>query len=251
MPNWNPNAPDTYGLEWLVADAGALVIDADSKAAAARLKSTVAETLAAVEVYLPSVTRHSRYALEVYGAGSEVPTDLQTSKFLPTVDVIKENVESHSGSTINLWSLLAKLDLPDDINTLIDFVKRKPSPIRQQRYTCRFDTGAALAGRRVLDVRVVFSGNSKVGQIAECLLYDGFNFLSLGTGQLRPSVYNRDVSQQLFRTGILNPFTDLPWKVTDVRNFATSLSAGLDFRAVHDARVHQLYLEVVLSLIHI
>lgn len=245
MPVWNPNAPDTYGLEWLVADSGALVVDADSKAAVARLPSTVAETLQAVALYLPSVTRHSRYALEVYTAGAEEPTDLQTSKFLPIVDVVKENVESHTGSTSNLWSLLAKLDLPNDINTLINFVVRRPSPIRQQRYTCRFDTASALTGRRVLDVRVVMSGNSRIGQIAECLFYDGFNFLSLGSGQLRPSSYNRDVSQMVFGTGILNPFNDLPWKVADVRAFATSLSAGLDFHAIHEARVHQLYLEVV------
>lgn len=245
MPNWNPNAPDTYGLEWLVADAGALVIDADSKAAAARVPSTVAETLAAVEVYLPSVSRYSRYALEVYAAGTEVPLDLQTSKFLPTVDVIKEAVESHTGSTTNLWSLLAKFDLPGEINTLTNFIRRKTSPIRTQRYTCRFDTATALAGRRILDVQVVMSGNSKLGQISECLLHNGFDFLSLGTGQLRPSSYNRNVNQLHFSTGILNPYSNLPWKVADVRAFATSLSAGLDFRAIQDARVHQLYLEVI------
>lgn len=244
MPNWNPSSPDTLGLQWPVHSDGGFVIDSDAKAAAVRLPSTVAETLDAVWVYLPFVTRPSRYTMEVFDAGAEVPTDRQVSKFLPTVDKIKENVEAETGSTLDLWRKLAKLDLPEDINTLVNYIRRRPDQNRKQRYIANFSTGTALAGRRVVEVRLVMSGNSKVGQISEALLFDGFNYITLGKGQLRPSEFNRKLNRLVFEIGKINPYTNLSWLVNEVQGFSSSLGAGLDFLAVKEARLHQLYLEV-------
>ncbi len=245
MPNWNPSAPDTLGLEWLVHSDGGLVVDSDDKFAAVRLKSTVAETLDAVWAYLPEVTKHSSYMLEAFDAGAEVPTDRQTTRFLPSADVVKENVEADTGSLTNLYAKLAKFDLPEDINSLINYVRRRTTSTRRQRFTARFSTSNALAGRRIVEVRVVLSGNSHLGQVSECLLFDGFNFIGLGKGHLRRSEHNRRLNRLTFSAGEINPYRKLPWRVADVQAFATSLSAGFDFQAVKEARIHQLYLEVV------
>jgi hypothetical protein len=84
MTVWNPNAPDTLGLEYFALEQGMQQLPE-----AVTFDSTVTETISYLNGYLAS-TDSATYLAEIYVAGNEVPGAVTTTIYRPNADVANQ-----------------------------------------------------------------------------------------------------------------------------------------------------------------
>ena len=247
MTAWNPNAPALLGLEWFPVVTADDVIASNGACFAQRLRSTAAETIGEIRLFVPQVTTPGRYLLEVYPAGSEVPGVVTTATYRPNADSAFLNVQNQAGSTVNLWQSVdeAVLDGTDYIRTV------NPS-IFGHLWTYKSASAGFAAGRRVLGMRWVSSGRQVGGQHTW-----EWAIRRQTSGFLRLLRTNYAVADGLFTTTAflsdINPFTGLPWTQAEVQSFdslvdPTRLSLRVGWTNPVDAssqgRLFQTFLEV-------
>lgn len=247
MPHFNPNAPGTLGLEWMAHLQGAHTLESRSMYAGAKLKSDTAETIANLWPYVWDVRGEGRYQIEVTEAGNEGRKDVRTSKFMPRADAHRDPaITNEAGGTTNLWQKVASIGRMTQLDTN-KYIQSSTSGGVGQLYTAFFDTSGQLAGRRIISVELVITGNHRFGEnrtIARARLP---NLTALGAGpgtDAVSAVTGGRLVRVPFSLGPEHPASGWPWTLAEFGNFhAGPYEAGLRF-PVGGTRVYQMYLEV-------
>lgn len=149
--SYNPNAPGTLGLEWMVATRGADQIIGDTGAIGILLRSTVAETINQIVVPSQWFGPDAGYTMlwcDVYdlslGFETEVPT---TTRYQPNEDHSGGTtaVVNQAGSASNLYQSLDESDPDDDTDYIVN-TSTTPGGIAR----FHFNTAAFATANRVV-----------------------------------------------------------------------------------------------------
>lgn len=256
MTNWNPSAPDVIGVEFLPdRDDGTGSSTppgmglADSLVGAAMtLPSSTTETITNLRVLLSdpdaSGGAPGKVLAEILTAGAEVPTGVATATFRPNGQAnntgwLNQAASSTvytavNGATVDT-SRYMEASSPGGSGAAVDL---------------EFDTAGALAGKRIMAIRMVVAGlitsgfdamltTSIVGSSTE---YVGFSQFA---GPAPYVVTSSDLGEMYLGDGLANPI--YPWTVAQLQ----ALDAGTArFRfqiaslGAATLRVFQIYLEV-------
>jgi len=255
MPNWNPNAPATIGLEWFAATESSTSLDSGSAAAIQTLPSLAAQTIETVRVGVPGSSSPGAFLLEIMPTGSEVCAAPTTSTFRPNEDSQVFNAERQDGSLVNLWQAIdeAVLDTADYVRTIT------PSPFGHL-YAYKLNTATFPAtGRRIVDVRYVFVGEQVADRstwVVELRKQDALGVGMPGFVEFFRTSLDSSQGRQTFTAslGPINPFTGRPWTGAQIQTLDSTVDPSrLSIRhrwvdeatATAEARLYQAYLEVV------
>lgn len=218
--DWNPNAPELLGPEWLPVVAAADVLGSDSACFAQTLASTAAETIDTITVAIPAVATPGRYILEVYAAGSEVAGAVSTATYRPNEDSASFDVENQVAATVNLYQSVDEA-VPD----YTDYIVNSSATIFGNTWTFKLDTATWGANQRVTAMRWISRGRQASGQHTWewAIRKQGEGFLRLlrtaygvADGRFIATAY----------MGEINPFTGMPWLESEIETFDSTVAAG-------------------------
>ena len=255
MPNWNPNAPEVLGNEWLANVGLTQRVWAGTHAGMARMPSTAAETIIQLQMSAtvnPLLSESAPTVVDVIEEGQEQVGLFKLASLIPNSDTLNEGWTTGALTTTNLYQ---KID--EDVTRwpkqiAADWIQTTQSYVD---YECSFDTASFAAGGA--------NQNARIGWVAVQTIYDtntGFrklyttlnlagNYYSPAGGWLRDA--NSFGSIFKFWWGEINPATGLPWIPADIANFGPagtyrfrvgSHQANTNqFPIVHGVRLHVHY----------
>jgi hypothetical protein len=226
MPNWNPSAPNTIGLEWDVATESVTPLSSTNACAAWLCASTVAETISTIYVPLswtgPS-TGYGKLAIDVYdladtGAGAPAVT----SRYAPNTTQANNNLFApYPWSSVTTTAHTYVDEEPYADSDYLAFASSS---------SCRFEFGSAAFTGSVqsvaFEIRAMgYSGGAP--RLNVQLYKNGAYKAALGT--LAPPADSDDAGPNFprFTTYTLGPFTTNPdtglaWTAADVASFDTA-----------------------------
>jgi len=255
VPNWNPNAPDTIGLEWFAHTESASSLDSQNAAVVQRLPSLAAQTITETYLGVPASSQPGRFLLEVFPSGGEVCGAVTTDTFRPNEDSSLFQVERQDGSLVNLWQAI-----DEPVLATADYVRTINPTIFGHSYAYKLNTATFPAtGRRIIDVRYIFVGEQitdRATWVAELRKQDGLGPGVAGFLQFFQTSLAQANGRQTFTTslGPVNPFTGRPWTGAQIQTFDSTVATDrLSIRhrwvdetsTTSEARLYQAYLEVV------
>jgi hypothetical protein len=215
---WLDREPRIVGNAWQPSRRLGTLLDADGECAAMRLTSSVAETIDKLVFYFDQVNAPGFLLTEVFPAGSEVPGLLTTDIFRPNEDSAVSNMTNEVGAVVNLFA-----SIDDPVLNTADYIKNV-SPPAEASYTCKLDSAAFPAGRRVTDLRIVVVGEQILGTMEWNL-----ELRRQGSGFIRVDRRYHSPIEGVFTVSIsvgeLNPFTGLPWTQADITSFDSTIAA--------------------------
>jgi len=232
---FNPNATGTLGLEWALTRAGAVTLDAKSKAIASSFVQTDARTITHLATYFSALpVRGGLYAIEVYPNDSTMLPDV--SGGLPSLynEAVPNEDVSGTGSA-PLWceddgtttSIYSEIDEGILAQSYADYIKVGTAALD---YRGRFNTGSlSLTGKRILAVELVFVASLETTWAAHyCaagLNISGVDYTGLPGGFTVNGVYPPHDERTLTtvkQSWNYNPATKKPWTIADVQALDTS-----------------------------
>lgn len=235
MVNWNPNFPDSFGLEWLVTRDNKTRVWGGAPARMQRLRSTGAETISALKLSA-SVNPLSRASIptviDVVVEGNETTALPKLARLLPNADKTSAGWTTEAGGTTNLFASIdedsSRWPNPANTTHIRTFLPHNP-------YICGvdatiFDTGGAAQNGRIFWVGAgaILAANSGFRKMQVVLNIDGVRYAPAGGGV-------RDVHSfgaiYDFWWGELNPATGLPWTPSDIARFDNEADWGLEVRS--------------------
>lgn len=270
--SFNPNSPDTLGLEWFpVVESAKQVSDwfAGSIVACAVFEATATDTVGSVALFFQQVRGRAGYEVEVYDLGAAAPDALHRNLYRPAEDVFRGPFTG--GYDVSIPQSLTSSDLYTfvDETVMVPGVYNNGDPAavgqvvadttwiapifgKRGQYATRFGSLAGtLAGRMITEVRLC----------AVCAPYSAYGitpsmfvtpYLNLG-GFVYPYTgwaLNGSETVETFGSWPANPETGISWRVDDVDELAVaaSNSAGWTIGATGSsnnlATILQAWLEV-------
>lgn len=154
MPNqWNPNAPDSIGLEWAPVAAGATLLESNGRAVVQRIRPRDGGPVDTVSPYIADVLEPGVLVAEVYPKGFEtLRSSLRSDYVAPNEqDADTFNLRTDTGATTNTYTAVDEAELgPLDVNT---YIRQNVTGVGRATY--RYATRSlSLTGRRILTVRL-------------------------------------------------------------------------------------------------
>jgi hypothetical protein len=235
VPNWNANAPEVLGNEYLATHAQVARVWAGAAGRMQRLTSTVAETISSLKMSAtvnPLSEASIPTVIDVVAEGSEFVPLFKTARLTPNADKTNEGWKTGTGGSTNLYA------------TLDDDTTRWPGPAQTDwvqvttpmtAYSCSFNAALfAAAGA---------AQNGRIGMVgASVIMSSSLGYRKMGValeigGVLYPPAAGglRDVHQfgaiYSFWWGELNPATGNPWVPADIANFGSAGTGRLFFRS--------------------
>lgn len=204
---WNPSAPAIQGFEWNAGCDGAEALGSTISCVAQRLRSTVTESIDVIKAFGFASGANQPVLMEVFTAGAEVATNVVSTNYVPN-----SNVNASPGMSSVTCGTNYHLCLAGTSGSIL--------PRDEEGLELTWPTNA-VAGR-ISSVAFTFRAqNDGTLEVQLVRVSDGFA-KPLGEFQatpLTPPGYpGADISVLL---GEVNPFTDQPWTLAEVRGFDT------------------------------
>jgi hypothetical protein len=229
--SWNPNSPDTLGLEWQPHHSGLTYLDASSKVSAERFRSSATETVDSVKAYLRDLTPGGLLTAEVFTAGQETAGEITYLENYPRTDTGKTVTDFYDAGagTVNF-------DDVDDRTTDVDGAWNNSNASVSAYLAFRMGAGglASYAGKRIVRVdifaRWLYIGGTGVTGQAVLTGPDG-NVWPVSDAVSPPlgTTYRSDRIAKLD----VNPFTGLPWTAAEIDTYfstGSTKAAGVYMR---------------------
>jgi hypothetical protein len=221
--NWNPNAPQLFGLEW-APDIGTTTAITTSQGATAFIQSSQAELIAGLHIRprdpasWDGSTTAQLIADVCRNDGSTVPTGRAVSSYLPNADNARAGWvgEAPGLVTTNLFAHVnerfAEFDTSDSI-----FHNSSGAP-HSATIQFGFNTSGFAANRRVSHIRL--RTWVRGGSIEFAWLFGGVAYGKYETGYNGIKTKNGGFTPREYVYGELCPWTGLPWTQTDIVNLS-------------------------------
>lgn len=227
--SWNPNSPDTVGLEWQPHHSGLTYLDASSVVPLERFRSEATETVDSVKAYLRDLTDGALLTAEVFAAGTETAGAITYLENYPRTDTGKFVTDYYDAGagTVNYSDV-------DDRTTDVDGAWGNANSSTAAQLAFRMGSGglSSYAGKRIvrvdLFVRWLYIGGTGVTGQASLEGPDG-NLWPVGE-QLAPPIGTTYRSDRVAKLDV-NPFTGLPWTSSEIDDyFSTSATKATGLR---------------------
>jgi len=234
MVDFNPNFPETFGLEWLVTRDHKSRVFAGSPGRMMRLRSTGAETIGALKLSAavnPISTASVPTLIDVFEEGDEFTALPKVARLLPNSDNTNEGWTTQAGSSSNLFQSIdeatTKWPNPADTN-YIQSITPLTSYIAGVNASL-FNSGGAAENGRIFWVSVgaILAANTGFRKMSVALLIDGTGYAPAAGGQRDVHGFGQIYD---FWWGELNPATSLPWTPSDIAKFDTESDWGIVVR---------------------
>lgn len=241
--DYNPNSPETLGLEWLPHTASGHPVDALGKATAIRFTAEENFSPDRLSMDLTSVTQQGRFIAELYESGdveAAIPDDVTISEYNPNADLVNEDKNSaggadwqnQAGSTVNIYGSIDESG-DTDANDWIAVGEA----VKATKYAANFGTAAWPADRRVTGIYAyvacsMISVNIS-GTTLQCYYTDGSTDYVIGSANVRNALqfgrHGNGLEQPIieFRLYEENPITHMPWTRTDIQDLDSTAGFGV------------------------
>lgn len=264
--DYNPNSPETLGLEWLPHTASGHPVDALGKATAVKFTAGENFTVDQVSIDLSSVTQQGRFIAELFEVPdltAVMPDDVTIATYSPNADLVNEDKnsaggpdwENQVGSTSSIYASIDELG-NTDANDWIAVLEFTPA-VKGSKYAANFNTAAWPAGRRITGIRVyvacsMISVNIS-GTTLQCYYTDGTSDYVIGSANVKNALqfgrHGNGLEQPIIEFALYeeNPLTHQPWTRTDIQNLDSTAGFGVLWPYVDGQSVpavYQMYLQI-------
>jgi hypothetical protein len=236
MSNFNPNAPETLGVELRPTVESSVVLTTPVRAAAMQFTATVTENITQASVYLSTVNLFSTWELEIYNVASLGDLETTVTACMPAQDVRNKNAwaqfdDGSGNNSVNIWQAIDSYPdalyrgkgaffnsgVPIDNNELI-----YPQYGRSLDYACRFDgVNGASGSKRIVSIKLMAYAQQYIDlafvagmRITPYLLIDGVPYY--GTPVDAPETAGGKLIEGYWP---VNPATGCSWIAEDLDQF--------------------------------
>lgn len=241
MPNWNPNAPEILGNEWLVDVNDKSRVWAGAPGRMLRLPSTTAETIASLKLSAsvdPLLRASVPTLIDIIPEGSEFTAIPKLAKLAPNSDNTNTGWTDDALGTTNIF------------NAINEDTTQWPGPAQDswiqttgsiKDYVAGFDAslfngGAATSGRIFwVSVGAIMGANTGFRKLEVRLKIAGVFYAPAGGA--RRDVHGYGAIYEMW-WGEINPATLRPWTPADIALFDTDATSGVHIRSVAATPTH-------------
>jgi hypothetical protein len=234
MVDWNPNFPDTFGLEWLTTRDQKNRVFAGTPARMQRIRSTAAETISSLKMSAtvdPLVKSSIPTMIDVFEEGNEFVGTPKLTRLIPNSDNTNDGWTTEAGGSSNIFNSINEQTARWPVSDPSDIRTTTPTTVYVAGVNATlFNSGGAAENGRIfwVEVGAILAANNGYRKLDLALQIDGVLYSPAGGSR-------RDVhgfgATYIYWWGEINPATGLPWVPADIAKFDTESDWGIYVRS--------------------